>query len=82
LHFDPQYKQGSDPTLRCTNGTGMNRNFLHNKIQGNSGQFGDYECDTPKSMLEAGLNFMAQTKTPDFIIWTGYSIPFLSYLFM
>ncbi|VDK54686.1 unnamed protein product [Anisakis simplex] len=72
LHYDKDYSsQFGSRSNKCHNAT--KPSDLPKK---RLGQFGDYACDAPKSLIRNALNAAYEIlPNPDFIFWTGDSIP-------
>uniref|UniRef100_A0A915PF78 Calcineurin-like phosphoesterase domain-containing protein n=1 Tax=Setaria digitata TaxID=48799 RepID=A0A915PF78_9BILA len=71
VHLDNDYNTKGDPKRMC------HRNA---KYSGDLGQFGDYMCDSPKSLLEHLLEATAMIiPKPDLLLLTGDFTPHISY---
>lgn len=70
LHFDQLYAVGS--TNDCGRPLCCHEAYGPGNATTAAGPFGDYQCDTPLSLLEALLSTLASlSPAPDFILWTG-----------
>lgn len=66
LHWDPTYKLNDNPELVCASSG--------KRPADNPGEFGDYVCDSPWSLINSSVYTMKDIlPDPDFIIWTGYA---------
>lgn len=66
LHWDPTYKLNDNPELVCASSG--------KQPAVNAGDFGDYVCDSPWSLINSSVYAMKDIlPDPDFIIWTGYA---------
>lgn len=67
MHWDPTYKTDA-PAGSCGESVDANHEW---------GQFGDYLCDSPWSLINSAIRAMGQIKPQsedlDFLIWTGYA---------
>ncbi|GAB0092569.1 hypothetical protein DMENIID0001_075720 [Sergentomyia squamirostris] len=71
LHFDPAYSTKGDVLRSCW--------YSEQHHQGSSsvrsapGRFGDYNCDSPWSLLESATQTMRsrQGDNVEFVLWTG-----------
>ncbi|KAK3089276.1 hypothetical protein FSP39_002271 [Pinctada imbricata] len=67
FHYDANYSTYGNPKQMCHNSTAGTYN---NSI------FGNYLCDAPMKLVQSALSFMKkQHSDPDFILWTGDSVP-------
>ncbi|XP_063861452.1 acid sphingomyelinase-like phosphodiesterase 3b isoform X2 [Scylla paramamosain] len=63
FHYDLNYTTSGDPKKMCWDTRDVSRSV---------GEFGDYSCDAPFSLLTSAVNAMKRFKSnPDFILWTG-----------
>ncbi|KAL3868431.1 hypothetical protein ACJMK2_041239 [Sinanodonta woodiana] len=69
FHFDASYNSShGDPTKMCHEGSVTNSTQL--------GIFGNYLCDAPWKLIVSAMQAMKDFyPDPDFILWTGDSIP-------
>ncbi|XP_003977159.1 acid sphingomyelinase-like phosphodiesterase 3b isoform X2 [Takifugu rubripes] len=68
LHWDPTYKLNDNPELVCASSG--------KQPAVNAGEFGDYVCDSPWSLINSSVYAMKDIlPDPDFIIWTGDDTP-------
>ncbi|XP_077979507.1 acid sphingomyelinase-like phosphodiesterase 3b [Glandiceps talaboti] len=64
FHYDNQYSTEGVPSYYC--------HYWNESSAHQLGYFGDYECDSPMSLIVAAVQGMKQHKPDvDFIIWTG-----------
>ncbi|CDW76799.1 saposin b domain-containing protein [Stylonychia lemnae] len=74
MHLDFQYKEGTSNTCdkviccRAINGFPSDTNIQ-------SGQYGEYKCDSPIKLLTSMADYINNVVQPDVIIWTGDSVP-------
>ncbi|KAI6234336.1 Metallophos domain-containing protein [Aphelenchoides fujianensis] len=67
FHLDVDYSQQGDTSNKCHKTDGS---------AGSLGEFGDYKCDAPSSLVENAVQSAAQMfPTPDLILWTGDNVP-------
>ncbi|XP_052775676.1 acid sphingomyelinase-like phosphodiesterase 3b [Mya arenaria] len=67
FHYDANYSAAGDPTNMCHQGNGSHDNV---------GTYGNYMCDSPWNLITSAIQAMYKIKPdPDFIIWTGDSVP-------
>lgn len=66
FHWDTNYTNaGGDVTSMCWYNSALPPDV-------STGYYGNYACDSPWTLVQSTLNFMAQKlPKPDFIIWTG-----------
>uniref|UniRef100_A0A915D0P4 Calcineurin-like phosphoesterase domain-containing protein n=1 Tax=Ditylenchus dipsaci TaxID=166011 RepID=A0A915D0P4_9BILA len=69
FHYDRDYSVKGSPDDMC--------HTLENKTpKKDLGMFGDHKCDSPKSLVESAIMAAKEVvEKPDFIIWTGDSVP-------
>lgn len=68
VHFDSNYSMTGDPAKMCHDKAGQNSNTSANT----PGEFGNYLCDSPWSLVEQAIAEMKRIDPrPDFILWTG-----------
>ncbi len=72
FHLDSNYSEHGDLQLWC--------HAFPNGTEGPEiGKFGNYTCDAPLALIKATTQGMRQIlPNPDFIIWTGDSLPHVS----
>ncbi|CAB3367620.1 Hypothetical predicted protein [Cloeon dipterum] len=70
IHYDVNYTSLGDPTKMCwlirpNNGGGV--------VRRQPGQFGDYNCDSPWSLVKSAADFMKKKHGDniEFVLWTG-----------
>lgn len=67
FHYDANYSSTGDPSHMCHQG---------NNMKAGIGIYGNYLCDAPWLLVTAAIQGMYKIKSdPDFIVWTGDSIP-------
>jgi sphingomyelin phosphodiesterase acid-like 3 len=67
FHYDWLYSPIGDPHFFCHD--------VGNRTEP-AGIYGNYLCDAPWTLVESAINSMASNcQNPDFIIWTGDSVP-------
>ncbi|KAL5016932.1 hypothetical protein ScPMuIL_006521 [Solemya velum] len=67
FHYDANYSLHGNPSTMCHTSGGDKYN---------NGIYGNYLCDSPWRLVESAVNEMkSQNGTPDFILWTGDSVP-------
>ncbi|XP_029306705.1 acid sphingomyelinase-like phosphodiesterase 3b [Cottoperca gobio] len=67
-HWDPTYKLSDNPELVCQSSG--------KRPAANAGEFGDYACDSPWSLINSSVYAMKDIlPDPDFIVWTGDDTP-------
>uniref|UniRef100_F1KXN2 Acid sphingomyelinase phosphodiesterase 3b n=1 Tax=Ascaris suum TaxID=6253 RepID=F1KXN2_ASCSU len=73
FHLDKGYRAfGGDPKRMCH----LNGQATKNRT---IGDFGNYNCDSPKALVKHILTVASMTlRQPDFIIWTGDTFPHIS----
>ena len=65
LHWDPTYDPNNQPEQVCASS--------EQRPADNAGEFGDYVCDAPWTLINSTLYAMKDIlPEPDFIVWTGY----------
>lgn len=63
FHYDLNYTRNGDPNDMC---------WGKSDATGDVGEFGNYSCDAPLSLLSSAVDAMVKFKAnPDFILWTG-----------
>lgn len=63
FHYDLNYTISGNPEKMCWKTPGAS---------GSVGEFGDYSCDAPMSLLTSAVDAMIKfDRSPDFILWTG-----------
>lgn len=68
FHLDVDYSVDGDNQHMCHNTTKPSQSRL--------GPFGDYMCDSPKSLVEHAVDEAKRlVPSPDLIIWTGDNVP-------
>uniref|UniRef100_A0A915CJW6 Calcineurin-like phosphoesterase domain-containing protein n=1 Tax=Parascaris univalens TaxID=6257 RepID=A0A915CJW6_PARUN len=69
FHFDRDYSaQFGNVAEKCHQKSNVKRSKL--------GQFGDYACDAPKSLIKKTLAAAKEViPNPDFVFWTGDNVP-------
>ncbi|OWF39125.1 acid sphingomyelinase-like phosphodiesterase 3b [Mizuhopecten yessoensis] len=67
FHYDANYSSHGNPLNMCHQGQGQGYS---------NSQYGNYHCDAPWVLIESAINAMVKFHPyPDFVIWTGDSIP-------
>uniref|UniRef100_A0A6B2E4C8 Putative acid sphingomyelinase 4 n=1 Tax=Phlebotomus kandelakii TaxID=1109342 RepID=A0A6B2E4C8_9DIPT len=69
LHFDPAYSTKGDVLRSCW----YNEHHQASSSRSVPGRFGDYNCDSPWSLLESATQAMRsrQGDNVEFVLWTG-----------
>ncbi|XP_002733390.1 acid sphingomyelinase-like phosphodiesterase 3b [Saccoglossus kowalevskii] len=68
FHYDYQYSMRGDPTYYC--------HYWNETTAKDLGYYGDYECDSPMSLVVSAVQAMKANKPDvDFIVWTGDDAP-------
>jgi len=63
FHYDSNYTSEGDASHMCHYGNGSGAEV---------GEFGNYLCDAPWTLITSAMDAMYKIKAnPDFIIWTG-----------
>jgi len=69
IHYDSMYNDTSLRPFLCRSYEGL-RNSSTGGTQ--AGKYGDYNCDSPWSLVISAINAMRNIEPhPDFILWTG-----------
>lgn len=69
FHLDSNYSQFGDVTHWC-------HPFANGSSGTDIGKFGNYTCDAPLTLIKSAVEEMKEVlPNPDFIIWTGDSLP-------
>jgi len=80
IHYDSMYNDSSLRPFLCRSTDGL-RNSSTGKTT--AGKYGDYNCDSPWSLVISAINAMKNYEPqPDFILWTGYFIVYLQLFVM
>ena len=70
IHYDYMYNDPSLYPFLCRSQEGL-RNSSTGRAA--AGKYGDYNCDSPWSLVVSAINAMTYyDPQPDFILWTGY----------
>jgi len=68
IHYDSEYNDPSLHPFLCHSTDG-----LRNSSTGKAGEYGDYNCDSPWSLVISAIKAMKIIQPqPEFILWTGY----------
>lgn len=71
FHYDANYSTAGDPNDMCHKG--------NQSSPSNIGNYGNYLCDAPWQLITSAVQAMYKIQPdPDFIIWTGDSVPHVS----
>ncbi|XP_064605118.1 acid sphingomyelinase-like phosphodiesterase 3b [Liolophura sinensis] len=72
FHYDSNYSVGGNPEDMCHSNGQTGAQFA-------LGTYGNYLCDAPWKLVEAAVEGMKKLQpNPDFILWTGDSIPHIN----
>ncbi|XP_052833416.1 acid sphingomyelinase-like phosphodiesterase 3b isoform X2 [Octopus bimaculoides] len=74
FHLDVNYSTHGDHTQMCHNHATSPHHDHH--FKDNLSTYGDYSCDSPWALVSSAVSAMKSIEaSPDFILWTGDSIP-------